>query len=280
MHAYLNAIGKLSRAVPHFRGKDFLARKFIRPLIRNSNFECVVPLKNAEKIRLICQPEDWIPWNIFLYGHYIAETQYEKFMLGQARGSAVIFDVGANIGYYAVQFAQVSGGSVYAFEPGSYQFNMLKRNLDLNKSSGVIPEKKIVSDSLGNKRIYFSGISNTGASSLVKETGSFEDVTSVTLDVYCREHDINSIDLIKIDVEGYEMSVLRGLKEMIGQQRVKHLFIEIHDENLKKAGTSAVELCDFLKNNKYDAYSIRSGSPEPYEGEDESLVWFTPHSSS
>lgn len=73
----------------------------------------------------------------------MAEKNYEMFMLNTARDSRVIFDVGANIGYYTVPLSRNTDGTVYAFEPMNFQYAMLKRNLALNALQNVVPQKKL-----------------------------------------------------------------------------------------------------------------------------------------
>lgn len=271
----LNYTGKLFRGTPYFRGKDFIGKNFIKPLINRSDPEFIISL-NSGNIEMICRPKDWIPWTIYLYGSYIREYEYEKFMLRIAEKCDTIFDVGANIGYYTVQFAKRTNGTVYAFEPMTYQSETLHRNLRQNSLTNVQTVKKIVSSSNGQERIFFSGIENTGKSSLVKETTNYEEVSSVTLESFCDEHHIKTIDLIKIDVEGYEFKVLEGLKRMLKEQSITHIFVELLDKNLAKASSSSQEICDFLSEFGYQAYSIKTGSCKPYQvGDGESLVYFS-----
>ena len=268
-------MGRVLRVLPNFRGKSRLSEMMLRPSAKKFELEYIVPIHRSELL-IICRLSDWIPWNLFIHGCYITESGYELFMLDKASGSEVIMDVGANIGYYSVQFSDLTDGKVYSFEPMSYQHSVLKRNLALNGIENVIPVKRIVSNTSGEKRIYYSGPENTGASSLVKETGEYEDIQATTIDEFCLEHEIARIDLMKIDVEGHEMDVLRGMSGCLRQQRVRHLFVEISCDNLLKAGSSVQELCAFLKASGYHPYSIKTGKVQEYRiGDDESLVYFT-----
>ena len=147
-------------------------------------------------------------------------------MMRFARTSKVIFDIGANIGYYSIQFGRIlENGTVYSFEPMSYQFGVLKRNILLNGLGNVIANKTIISDTpKAIKRIYFSGMSNTGSSSLEIGASDYEDVICTTVDDYCEVNNIGIIDLIKIDVEGHELCVLTGMEKMLNKGRVRSLF--------------------------------------------------------
>jgi FkbM family methyltransferase len=273
---FIDLTGRVLRKIPNIPGKNLYSKTLLKPIVNRWDMEHILPIRSGDT-KLICRLTDWIPWNVYLHGSYIVEETYEKFLLETAAECTTIFDVGANIGYYTVQFARKTNGTVYAFEPISYQYKTLLRNLELNIIANVRPIKKIVSDSEGKQRIYFSGMENTAASSVVNKTDEFEEIPSVSLDGFCEENQIRKIDLIKIDVEGYEFNVLKGLEKMLKNQNISHLFIEIVERHLNKAGTSAKEVFDLLKRNNYAGYSIKTGSPEPYTtGSDESLVYFKP----
>lgn len=271
---FIDVTGRVLRKIPNVPGKHFYSKILLKPIINRLDIEKTLKI-NSGKSRIICRLQDWIPWNIYLHGSYIIEELYENYMFPISSKSSTIFDVGANIGYYTIQFAQKTEGIVYAFEPMSYQYNTLLKNIEINELNNVYPVQQIVSDSVGKERIYFSGINNTAASSVVVETEDYEDIPTITLDQFCKEKNIEFIDLIKIDVEGYEMNVLKGLSEMLKTNRIKHMFIEVVERHLQKAGSSSEELFTYLKKYSYDGYSIKSGSLEQYEmGNDESLVYF------
>lgn len=271
---FIDVTGRVLRKIPNVPGKHFYSKILLKPIINRLDIEKTLKI-NSGKSRIICRLQDWIPWNIYLHGSYIIEELYENYMFPISSKSSTIFDVGANIGYYTIQFAQKTEGIVYAFEPMSYQYNTLLKNIEINELNNVYPVQQIVSVSVGKERIYFSGINNTAASSVVVETEDYEDIPTITLDQFCKEKNIEFIDLIKIDVEGYEMNVLKGLSEMLKTNRIKHMFIEVVERHLQKAGSSSEELFTYLKKYSYDGYSIKSGSLEQYEmGNDESLVYF------
>lgn len=271
-------IGKFYRLLPYNKAKNFIARKVIAPFVRGKGHEIIIKMKNPGGGRLICNLDDWIPWNVYIHGRYQVEGNYEDFMLNIASKSAVVFDIGANIGYYTIQFSRIfkKTGIIYSFEPLSYQYNLLKRNIALNNISNVIPIKMIVSDTDGStRRVYFSGMENTGNSSLEIESQEYEDVATTTIDHFCEDKNIENIDLVKIDVEGHELSVLKGMEGILRKNIVKNLFVEINDETLSAAGTSTIEVVSFLGEFGYKPFSIAFGKTQEYlVGNSESLVYF------
>ena len=128
------------------------------------------------------------------------------------KGDTVI-DVGANIGYFTLFFSKLVGekGKVIAFEPDPINFDILKKNIELNKITNVELVKKGVSNKNEFMRLYKSPVS--GGHSLIKnEWGKeYTDIQTVTLDEYFKEQ---KIDVIKIDVEGFELEVIEGGKKI------------------------------------------------------------------
>ena len=88
---------------------------------------------------------------------------------------------------------------------------------------------------------------NKGGNRISSLTNHTPNIHVTTLDHYVKRKNINRIDLIKIDVEGYELNVLRGGIKSIEKFK-PILFIELDDENLKQQNSSAKELIAFLKN--------------------------------
>lgn len=271
-------IGKIYRLIPPVKGKGKFAQMTIAPFVRGKGHELIVDMKSPGGGLLIYNLDDLIPWYVYLYGRYQIEKNYEEFLLKKSVGGKVIFDIGANIGYYSIQLGRMigQGGKIYSFEPCSYQFNILERNIELNKLTNIIPEKLIVSDRHGGvKKIYFSGISNTGSSSLEVKTDEFEEMDCVTVDKFCQNNNINSIDLVKIDVEGHELRVVKGMERMLDEAKVKNLFLEINNYALEEAGTTALEIIEYLDSFNYRPYSIATGTANDYAiGHSESLVYF------
>lgn len=268
--------GRIFRLLPAIPGKEFVTRTVLAPAIRGRGHACVVAMHNPGGGKLLCHLDDWIPWNVWLHGNYAVEGGFESFVVGRAANADVVFDVGANIGYYTVQFARVARGTVHAFEPMSHQFGILRRNVDLNELDNVEARRIVVSDDAAVHRVFFAGADNTGSSSLEIPSDRFEDVESIPLDEYCEVEGIDRIDVVKIDVEGHELSVLRGMQRLLDEGRVRDLFLEINEGTLREAGTSAAELCESLARSGYRPYSIRSGAPSEYRiGDSESLVYFT-----
>ena len=125
-----------------------------------------------------------------------------------------VLDVGAHIGYYTLLAARQAGpeGKVYAFEPELENHALLLENIELNGYQNVVPVKMAVSDRTGTADLILTAL-DSGRHSMyhhgLPEQGSLA-VETTTLDAFVESLDWPRIDLVKIDVEGAELSRLGG----------------------------------------------------------------------
>lgn len=172
----------------------------------------------------------------------------------------IIFDVGANIGDYSIQVRRLAPYStIYAFEPHPYSFEkLLKISEELNIKAynlgcGKNNEKLEIFDCIDND-------GSTGAS-LFRESIEFlrnrksikHNVEVIKLDDFVLKMKIELIDLLKIDVEGNELNVIKGAQKIIKDNRVNVIQFEFNDINV----ISRVFFKDFYDIlDKYDFYRM------------------------
>lgn len=146
-----------------------------------------------------------------------------------------ILDAGANIGNHTLFFSMFwDDASVYSFEPLLTNFKMLKRNIQLNKLQSTYCFNVAVGDRSGMGQISYNGQleNNLGATKVVYEdTG---EIPFITLDTFAHENNLQYIDLIKIDVEGFELKVLNGMKKIIEKYN-PYIWIEVLEDNKNEA---------------------------------------------
>lgn len=137
----------------------------------------------------------------------------------------VVFDVGANCGAAAVHFARhYPGGTVHAFEPGSQQRALLERNAATHDNIVVHP---IGLHSNDQTAALYMGTEDSGTSSIYPSHSNVEANEQVELRSalgWAREHGINHIDVLKLDVEGCEVDVLSSLEPLLATVQV--LYVE------------------------------------------------------
>ena len=157
----------------------------------------------------------------------------------------VVFDVGANVGKWSLELKKVNPEAiVYAFEPVPETFNKL--NLISSKNPKIFAQCKALSDQSGKLTFHFFPSQSTFSSafdhSMGKE-GIKIEVESITGDEFCKNNSIDSIDLLKIDTEGFESKIMLGFKEMFETGQIKIVQFEYGPLALE----SRYLLADFYK---------------------------------
>ena len=170
----------------------------------------------------------------------------------------IVIDVGANIGYYTLIFAQLVGssGKVFAFEPEPKNFEILKKNIKINNYQNIVAEQKIVSDKSGIVKLFIAEHGIVGHRiNQQKSSQKFIEVESIILDNYIKKLNLDSkINFIKIDVEGSEPKVLEGAKEIMQKSNQLKIFTEFNREFVKKYGIEPKEMIDLLYRNGFKIY--------------------------
>lgn len=157
----------------------------------------------------------------------------ESVVLQKLRGmistpSPVLFDVGANKGEFTRRIIETwgeAGFTLYAFEPSARTFEILKKNVS---ATGAI---HLVNMGLGEKKArveLFYDKEGSGLASVYPRDLSFrsidfsihETINLTSVDIFCGENNISSIDFLKLDVEGHELAVLRGAQRMFEEGRI------------------------------------------------------------
>ena len=158
------------------------------------------------------------------------------------RPGMTAFDIGANVGAYALLLGQWVGatGSVHAFEPAPETFEGLIKHIELNGLREIVhPVRAAVGASSSTSALLVCG---THGESRLAGASDGADITIAvpvtTIDEYCGRHRLTPA-FIKIDVEGAELDVLRGARETI--RRSRHglaLFVEMHPSIWQQIGVS------------------------------------------
>ncbi len=170
----------------------------------------------------------------------IEEGVRETFILGtikrELRKGQVVIDIGSNIGYYALLEAKVVGdeGKVYAIEPVPESREILKKNIEINKYSNVEEYPFAVGDESSVATIYVRNKLNL-SSFRESDQGTCQDNVSttkkvqvqvVTLDDFIK--DKANPDIIRMDTEGHEYQIIKGMGEILRKNLPLILFIEFH----------------------------------------------------
>lgn len=211
------------------------------------------------------------PKEVEFYGKKIILDKYDQYHLaltdyeipGNIKNSIkkgqTVIDVGASIGLYTIFFAKMVGnnGKVYAFEPEPKNFELLKKNVEINGFDNVILENKAVSNTSGVVKME---ISNNIANHRITNDNSKTtfDVQSVSLDEYFKDKS-NKIDFIKIDTEGYDGYVILGALNIIEKNSFLKLMVEFHIKFLRDAGYQPEDFIKLLKKLKMKIIDLNNG---------------------
>jgi len=136
-----------------------------------------------------------------------------------------IFDVGGNFGQTALRFAEeFPDASILTFEPVPDSFRRLQ------EAVGGHPRIKAFNLALAEApgTVAMSLTASAGSNSLQRSAGTLEtiDVTVDTIDAVVAANHLGTIDLLKIDVEGFELQVLQGAEETLRQAKVRYVYAE------------------------------------------------------
>lgn len=171
----------------------------------------------------------------------------------QLRPGMNTVDIGAHLGYFSRLFGKLTrpGGTVFAFEPHPETYGVLCRNL--SQFPNVIPVPKAVSDTTGHAELF--EMTASGQHSLVlnvrPETNAFlksrNNVESTTLDDFLAGQGDPPIRLVKIDVDGGETKVLKGMTRTIAKNAYLTLIVEFAPVSLAASGTRPEEFLELLR---------------------------------
>ncbi|ABW02294.1 FkbM family methyltransferase [Caldivirga maquilingensis] len=183
----------------------------------------------------------------------------------------IVLDVGAYVGIYSLWAAKLigNGGFVVSFEPNPLAYQWLVRNIEVNGVSNIHAIPLALGDYIGRSRLYVA-LRNIEASSFIQNhitrnpTGDLGIARSftvpiITLDAFIRHsramigRAIDHIDLVKIDVEGYEARVLRGAQEALNKGFISRFVIEVHIDQVK-----TMDIISMLKGYDYRAVGIKN----------------------
>ncbi len=221
--------------------------------IAAKNEAVVISISDKSKIRLSATSE--------LSSHiYCGAFEWEEreWLLSELKSDDVFFDIGANIGLFTL-LAGERCRKVVAFEPTDETFSILTGNVKLNNSPGNIELiHAAASDKNGTQDIYVltNGKDAWNSMAVKPEAGEYrvDNIKTVNVDELIASGSIPTPRVIKIDVEGWELHVLKGLENTIAQHKPVML-IEFTESNLKAAGTSAAELGKYILSKNYELFA-------------------------
>lgn len=208
----------------------------------------------GNNIKCVCYPDS-------SYGGMVVYTTYPDYEVAMGikknlREGGIFVDVGANIGFMSLVAATVRKSKIHSFEPSPIAYPRLVENINLNNlGSRVKLNNSLISNS--NKSISFVEDDRSELSHISKSDEKGIKIKSSTLDAYCSKNKIKKIDVLKIDVEGAELSVLKGAGLMLQTHKIKHIYVELNYA-CRQYGSTNSESLSYLKSLGYRHSKIPS----------------------
>jgi FkbM family methyltransferase len=249
----------LLHAVPGARLGAFVYRNVSSPLCERLGGAIEVPVLGDG--RMIVDTSDPIGRTIAASG--VWEPGVTALFHGLLSPGDVCIDVGANVGYYTLLASRLVGpaGHVYALEPAPSAFIRLNDNLALNGVSNVTALATAAGAEEGHADLY-SGSGNVGMSSIrhAHETWTATRVTVRPLPALVDPSELARVRLVKIDVEGFEVEVLRGLEPAFARGFAPAFIVELHTH---RAPEAAPFIDAFARRHGLTAYRLAHARGAP-----------------
>jgi FkbM family methyltransferase len=171
----------------------------------------------------------------------------------------VVIDIGANIGYYTLIFAKLVGdtGKVFAFEPDPTNFELLRKNIEVNGYKNVTLKQKALSDKEG-KVVLTLIKQNTASHHISSEQQAPKNsiqVDTITADDYFKNFE-HKIDFIKMDVEGAESKVLSGMTNLLKNNVDLKMMVEYNPDAIRNMGLEPASYLELLVTNGFRIMDI------------------------
>lgn len=191
--------------------------------------------------------------------------------ISRESGDILIFDVGANIGQTSIAFRlEFPHARIVAFEPFSHIFDLLQRN---TRKYNIECRKLALSNESIEKEVLIEsldpvwGYTNIGVTPTEHaKTGHIENITITTVDEFVHRHNIEHIDILKTDTEGFDLHVVQGAKDFISRKGIHSIISEVSISPDDTEHTQFHDMDHILKSSGYELYSFYDFSHIPENG--------------
>ncbi|MDX2128584.1 MAG: FkbM family methyltransferase [Chloroherpetonaceae bacterium] len=207
----------------HFKGKVILVSKINKKYLKSEKFiDSVNGLKY--EFNLKDEIQKYIYFNVY-------ERRSWKLVKNYIKKGDICIDVGANVGFYSLNFAKIIGdkGKVFSFEASPNTFQVLKKNIYLNNFENNIYFYDIaISDKKGEVIFSLSDEHDHSGWGHIGYDSRYNSikVPTTTLDEFLEENNLLNVDFLKVDIEGAEDLLLIGAEKSLKANRIKCVFIE------------------------------------------------------
>lgn len=242
------------RRFPNFKGKYKLANLLAKSIL---NKKVPVTFYGKENIRYtIPNSLETVGKDLIINGIY--EPKTISLIRPLLNNDDLFFDVGANIGAITLPIGKFTNAEVHAFEPSRLSYEFLEKNVRDNNLPNITTNRVAV-HSLDGKQFSFyeaeEKYGNSSLSSIYNQQTEYK-VDSITLDAYCKRNSITEIKVLKVDVQGYELDVLKGADALLKSKAIKYIIFEMEAWAETLAGHEAGASQIYLLEQGYTLYDM------------------------
>jgi len=201
-----------------------------------------------------CNNLDFISKNILLNKCWEPNISSLFLQLLKNDDKNVVFDIGCNIGYYSLISSKYCS-KIYAFDANSKNIELLNNSININNFTNITTICCAVTDD--ERKLFKTGVlheHNVGSLQVNQIDNAHEsNIKSIKLDNFINQNKIKRIDILKIDIEGSELSCLYGLDETLSKNIIKNIIVEITPIwNIN----TAKDILLYLKSKNYNLFDI------------------------
>lgn len=258
MALFRSLFRSLARLYPREHGKySILMRLYFPYLAPRARTVVVSTLRFGIRMRL--DITEYLQAHLYVFGDY--ELPTIRFLRSVLKPGSVCLDVGAQMGYLTLAMATAASRQtiVHSFEPEDQNAARFRENIALNDLSNVMLHQTAVSTVDGALKLYLSNDRNAGTHSTVyiesNVSTEFIEIPSVRLDSFTAQQQLQTVDLIKIDVEGAEVDVIEGARSVLQHHRPV-VIMELSDHLQQARGQTCTEFKKSMATLGYAPYFI------------------------
>lgn len=228
----------------HFKGKLYVAEFFTNPLQNG--------VHSVDGILYDLSFEDDIQRAVY-FGTY--EHRELAFLSRIIKPGWTCLDIGANVGFYTLNFARLAGvdGRVFSIEACPNNYRTLLRNLSLNNADPALASNLAITGFDGEVEFWTSPQGNSGWGRIGQWDAAQATIIvgARTLDSYLDDNEIDVVDFLKIDIEGYEAEFLKGAEKAFREGRVRRMMIEYCGYALEQRGITLKQYVEGIMKHQF-----------------------------
>lgn len=246
------------RYAPGQVGKSWLADRFLNPRLHDVPRQRVI--ESLQGDRFAVDTLDLIQRYLYLFG--VWEPHMTAWLRRSLKPGDTFIDVGANIGVFSVLGSRLAGpaGRVVAIEASPTFHRQVLQHAALNGCENIRAVNTAVSDERKTLTFVLASSNNLGANSAVPYAGPAESefqIEALPLADVLQPEEVARARVIKIDVEGAEGGVVRGLAPVMGRLRDDvEIAVEVTPERMSQLGDSIDELLETMRSHGFHAYRL------------------------